>query len=180
MLFRSLVIPDEASPDDIIRQIETIASVAKRHKIISSDSKLEDLKDTLLQINVKKCRDFLEVLKQIAKNDINLKIPEDIQKEQDPEKLDEKLGEWIEKNKESLSSLEELNLKGKNLDFLPKSIGKLTNLKYLNIEGNNIIYLPDSIDQLKNLKKIHLDIDKIKYFSDFVVDLFFKIGRAHV
>ena len=159
--------------NEIIEQIQTIAKVAIRHGWIQSDgfTTIKDLENNLVCVNDIKRKNYITVWAEIARS-AGKKVPENLEQGFYPEKLDKKLGEWIEKEK---ISIHKLDLSFKKLDFLPKSIGKLKSLRDLNLKMNNITYLPESIKDLdQNLENIKLDLDKIKNLPDLIVAILFK------
>ncbi|MDD9855846.1 MAG: leucine-rich repeat domain-containing protein [Gammaproteobacteria bacterium] len=57
---------------------------------------------------------------------------------------------------DAILALRLLNLYGRELSYLPESIGNLTNLEHLYLGNNDLIVLPDSVGDLTNLKVLYL------------------------
>lgn len=68
--------------------------------------------------------------------------------------------EKLPKSINQLTSLEEINFtsSGTPLKTLPKEIGDLSSLKILNLKNTNITHLPDSICKLQNLEMLKISI----------------------
>jgi len=65
----------------------------------------------------------------------------------------------------------ELDLRGKGLTVLPRSIGNLTHLKTLHLGNNQLIGLPKSVANLTNLSKLFLDHNRLSRLPDSVAKL---------
>ena len=194
-------IPDkdlvEATSSSIKEQFAKISTIAKNRHSSSSVSDLitiESLKNNLSEI---KCSDFMKVWEEIIKklSSADLSIPEEVKTIKNPDILDEKFGEWIEDNKDRISSLTDLFLCHLNLSFLPTAIGKLSQLKSLDLRNNqlsglcrslfgklsqlerlelndnNLLSLPESFGKLGNLKNLHLDNNQLSSLPESFGDL---------
>ena len=79
---------------------------------------------------------------------------------------------WIEINKDSITSLDlnnlGLNCSGLGLSYLPESLGKLNNLKRLDLRGNQLRTLPDSIGKLSNLENLNLYENQLRTLPDSI------------
>lgn len=58
---------------------------------------------------------------------------------------------WIENNRNPLQSIKKVDLQELQLTSLPEVIGEFNQLEQLNVGGNQLTYLPQSFCQLKNL-----------------------------
>ncbi len=145
-------------------EISVIAKSLHPSSSVSDVITIESLKNNLSEIKKKKCSDFMRVWEEIIRQfpSTDLSIPTDTKTIKNPGILDEKFGEWIEDNKDRISSITSLFLHNLNLSFLPTSIGQLKQLTMLSLDDNELESLPFSIGQLKQLTMLFLHNNKLR------------------
>lgn len=72
---------------------------------------------------------------------------------------------------QSASALKELNLSGKNLQFLPMEIDFFSSLKILNLKNNNLRRLPDCFEKMKALEFLFLENNRLEELPFSIFDL---------
>lgn len=77
----------------------------------------------------------------------------------------------LPRNAEELLAITDLDLRNKNLNELPDSIGQLTQLRRLMISDNQLEKLPDSINQLSNLKYLDIVDNPLTTLPESIVQL---------
>jgi Leucine-rich repeat (LRR) protein len=104
----------------------------------------------------RKARDTHVVWKEII-NDLNLPIPESLADENGNRVEQAKhFNQWLDDNPNAIRRVKDLDLKGKNLVFLPPEIGRLTALKRLDLSHNQLTTLPSEIGALSALKFLYI------------------------
>lgn len=71
-----------------------------------------------------------------------------------------------------ITTLESLDLSGRNLNELPESMGLLKSLNYLDVGSNEIQVLPDFISEFKRLESLDVSLNSITHLPDS----FFKLS----
>ena len=180
-LFRDLAydpVSIETEYRENIDRTDANGSIEKIQNILREAKSLGITVPKITYENIKELKDEAETIKKDSIIKIWGKIESQLPGSTYPnfselkkKKYDEVIQEfdnWIEINKDNITSLDLNNL---GLSYLPESLGNLNNLTRLNLKGNQLSTIPDTLGNLSNLENLTLSHNQLSTIPDTLGNL---------